>query len=62
MKDEAAQRMRSLSQETTQAVQEEGDSQLHAASEEAGKEIDALRELIVAKKPEAVEAVISALV
>ena len=62
MKEDTAQKVRSLSQKTAQAVQEEGNVQLQAASDEAGKEIQALKELIVPKKPDAVEEIISALV
>ena len=54
--------LRSLSEKTTQAVQTEGNVQLDAAAKEAEREIEALKELIVPKKPEAVEAIISALV
>ena len=62
MKEDTASKVRSLSQKTTQAVHKEGDTQLEMAAKEARKEIEALRELVVPKKPEALEAIISALV
>ncbi len=62
MKEETAQKMRSLSHETMQTVQAEGSRQFDEAVKDARKEIDALKELVISKKPEAVEEVISALV
>ena len=62
LKEETAQKVRSLSQEMTRADETEGSRQLEEAAREAGKEIEALKELIIPKKPEAVEAIISALV
>ena len=57
MKEDTASKVRSLSQKTTQAVHKEGDTQLEMAAKEARKEIEALRELVVPKKPEALEAI-----
>ncbi len=62
LKEDTVKNLRSLSEKTTQAVQTEGNVQLDTAAKEAEREIEALKELIVPKKPEAVEAIISALV
>ena len=62
MKDEAAQKVRTLRQKITQDAQKEGDMQLEASAKEAKREIEALKELIGPKKAEAVDAIISALV
>lgn len=62
MKVDTSQKIKLMNQEITGKMQSEGQSQLAAAAAEAGKETEALRELIAPKRAEAVEAVISSLV
>ena len=62
MKVDTYQKIKLMNQEITGTMQSEGQSQLAAAAAEAGKETEALRELIAPKRAEAVEAVISSLV
>lgn len=62
MKEDTAKSIRSASQKMRDAAKAEGDVQLQEAENEAKREIEALKELIIPKKPEVVKAVISELV
>ena len=62
LKEDTLQRVKSGSQEASDKARAESDKQMAEAAADAQKEIQALKELIVPKKKEAVEKVIAALV
>lgn len=62
MREDTFQRLKLKNQEMADAMHQEGSLRLEAAAAEAQKEIDALNELVVPKKKEAVQAVLSALI
>lgn len=62
MRADTFQRVKLKNQEMADAMHQEGSLRLEAAAAEAQKEIDALNELVVPKKKEAVQAVLSVLI
>ena len=62
MREDTFQRLKLKNQEMADAMHQEGSLRLEAAAAEAQKEIDALNELVVPKKKEAVQAVLSVLI